>query len=167
LTINEILPKKNLRSRLVYAFINIRVLLGTLACLGSVGLSQAQTAAKPPKISSCFYSGPIGGFIYHTIDPPIRLELEADGRGVKFIHMVPKNFDPNNPFKAVDLVEKATCRLKLDCTVPRDGLKIVKIVTEGARTTTDANVWTKVGSELRFEYSDEARDFSCHAIGDE
>jgi hypothetical protein len=145
------------------AHVNSRLWVGAIAYLGICGLSQAQAAEKP--LTQCFYSGPLGQMVIHASDPPARLDLDADGRGVKFIHNVQTNYDANNPFKAPVLAEKATCRLKLDCIAAKDGLKRIGVFAVNSGMAGDSNVWVQIGSPVDFKYADESRDKSCHVTG--
>jgi hypothetical protein len=143
--------------------IDVHGFLGLLTCLCCAAPAHAQSAAKPP--AQCLYSGPLADAVLHTPDPPVRLELDADGRGVKLIHKAQTNYDLNNPFKAPVMGERATCRLKLDCAAPREGLQGVAINVVNSGAPGDTNVWINVGSTVTIKYSDAARNLSCRVKG--
>jgi hypothetical protein len=133
-------------------------------CLSVVMLAARPCEADP--LTQCIYSGPFETAITHSSDPPLRFELDADGRGVALIHAAQTNYDRNNPFKPAVMGEKATCRLKLDCAIQKDDLKSVSILsTTNMVAKSDTNVWVQVGADITFKYSDESHNRTCHVTG--
>lgn len=138
----------------------VSCLLSLSASLCAAGAAHAAPAAQ------CLYSGPLGNMAgRHSGDPPVRLELDADGRSVRLVHKVQTNFDSNDPFKAPVMAERATCRLKLDCVVAREGLKGVSFYVMNPDAPSDENVWVHAGSTVTARYADEARNLSCRVTG--
>jgi hypothetical protein len=144
-------------------FLEVGMLIGACACLANAGPAQAQAPRQPT--AQCLYSGPVA--IGRAYDDPIRFDIDADGRGLKFIHKVQTNFEMNNPFKPPILAEKPTCRLKLDCMVSTQGLENIGVQTTNAGTgmTDDRNAWTRVGFSVAFKYDNEVRNMTCHVVG--
>jgi hypothetical protein len=140
--------------------------MGACVYLANASPSQAQAPAQP--ITQCLYSGPLPLMATgRAYDDPIRFDIDADGRGLKFIHKVQTNFEMNNPFKPPILAEKPTCRLKLDCVVSTQGLKNIGVQTTNAGTgvTDDHNAWTRIGFSVAFKYDNEVRNMTCHVVG--
>ena len=126
----------------------------------SAALAQARTVA----VTQCLYSGPIGTMTGSAVGDPVRYEIDADGRALLIIHKVQTNHDFNDPFKPKILVEKPTCRLKLDCVVSRQGLKDIGVQSTRQEPGGDPNIWTRVGFSVALKYENEARNTTCHIV---
>jgi hypothetical protein len=148
---------------------NKRVVVGSIIAavvfLGTLGSACAPVGTAVAKASDqCLYTGPFASMLYHNGDPPTRIDLDADAHSVKLIRKVQTNWDPNNPFRPGTFAEQATCRLRLDCVVPRQGLKKAGLITTQFGKI-NQNTYIEVGSKVDFTYADASHKLTCRVVG--
>ena len=138
-------------------FVGIWFLAGIYVSTGMAVPMRAQ-AAEPA--TQCMYSGFIT--LEKIFDDPVRFELDADGRGLTFIHKL----ETSKPFETpTTFAEKPTCRLKLDCVVSRQGLKNIGVQTvePPQGTLIRKMVWVRIGFSVAFQYDKDEK--TCHVVG--
>ena len=123
-------------------------------------LAQAQ---KHKVVTECLFSGPVGTMTGSAVGDPVRYEIDKDSRAVLIVHKVQMNHDFNDPFKPKILVEKPTCRLKLDCVISKQGLKDIGVQST-RQESSDPNIWTRVGFAVTLKYDNESRNTTCHIL---
>ena len=102
------------------------------ACVSTMAASPALAQARAVAVKQCLFSGPIGAMTGGANGDPVRYDIDTDGRAVLIVHKVQTNFDFSNPFKPRVFAEEPTCRLKLDCTIAKQGLKDIGVQSTGA-----------------------------------
>jgi hypothetical protein len=134
------------------------------ACVSTMAASPALAQARAVAVKQCLFSGPIGAMTGGANGDPVRYDIDTDGRAVLIVHKVQTNFDFSNPFKPRVFAEEPTCRLKLDCTIAKQGLKDIGVQSTRGEPGGEPNIWVRVGFSVVFTYDDAARNTTCHIV---